>query len=91
MADDEAVDEVVEETPTVPDTATMQAKIDELTLALADRDVIVADLSAQVVAAKAANYDLLMQIPGTAPVEEVEETDDSDIDVSDLFGEDEDK
>jgi hypothetical protein len=74
-----------------PDLSTYQAKIDELTTVIADRDAVIADLTLQVTAAKAANYDLLMQVPGNETVtEDVDESDEVDVDVDDLFGDDKD-
>jgi hypothetical protein len=85
---DEEVEETEVEAPETPDLAAYEAKIDELTNTIAERDAAIADLGIQVSAAKAHNYDLLMQI-GT-PNEEIAADTGSDesFDIDDLFGED---
>lgn len=81
----EPTDDSVDTTATV-DVSVYQAKIDELTLqnvALSDQLAQAAiDLATQ----KAANYDLLMQIPGSdeTPDDSVDESDE-DFDLDDLF------
>jgi len=95
MADDNTPDEgeTTDETPandTTPDVEdSAAAKVEVLMAELAAKDATIADLTAQVTAAKAANYDLLMQIPGTTPATpEPDESDETDVDIDDLFGED---
>lgn len=66
------------------------AKVEILNAQLAERDATIVALQGEITAAKAANYDLLMQIPGSAPAapETPADDDETDIDVDDLFGED---
>jgi hypothetical protein len=88
--EEEGTEPVVEEeaTPEVPDTAAYEAKIAELTGIIAERDSAIADLGTQDSAAKAHNYDLLMQI-GATPNEEIAADTgvDESFDIDDLFGE----
>jgi hypothetical protein len=78
------------ETETV-DISVYEAKIAELNQAIADRDAQIATLTAEVTAAKAANYDLL----NTSPVNDIDAGDELTPEVVDilpenLFGKDED-
>ncbi len=87
----EPVVEPVIEPDAGPDLSTLEAKITELTALVAERDATIADLGAQLVASKAANYDLLMATPATGVVTEPNPADDDtdpDITPADLFGED---
>lgn len=79
-----------------PDISAYEAKIVELTGIIAERDLVIADLTGQVTATKAANYDLLMAAPMTGDVvtddasNKDETPDETDVDFSDLFGKDKD-
>jgi hypothetical protein len=87
MDDDETESVVVDDGP---DVTVLQAKIDELTGVIAERDASIADLGAQLVASKAANYDLLMAVGGdsTDDTDVVDDSVDDEITIDDLFGED---
>lgn len=75
---------------TGPDADVLAAKIAELETAIAERDAAIADRDAEIVRWKAANYDLLMQIPGDDTESVADDTlgpdDDGDgPDIDDLF------
>ena len=77
--------ETPSEAPTTTDSSVYEAKISELTAALAGKDAEIANHVSALVAAKAANYDLLMSVP--QDVENVNQdpaTDDS-VNIDDLF------
>jgi len=81
-ASEELNPEVPNTTPDAPEDNTADlaaAKVAELTLALAAKDQRIAELTAEVQAAKAANYDLLMATPGADATTE----DGGDIDADD--------
>lgn len=82
-------DESVE--PVETDVSAYVAKISQLESALAEKDAAIADLGNQLTAAKAANYDLLMNppIPDTNVEDETSDSDDTDVDIDDLFGDSE--
>ena len=75
-----------------PDSGAYEAKIAELSAQLEAKDVEIAALGAQLNAAKAHNYDLLMgaSVPDEEPVVIEDEVDDADTDIDDLFGKDDD-
>jgi hypothetical protein len=82
---------------TTPDASTVDntaeladAKIAELTLVIAAKDQRIAELTAEVQAAKAANYDLLMATPqgGDENPDDPDNTDDSEFDAEDVSIED---
>lgn len=77
------------EAAVTPDISAFEAKITELTQAVIDRDAIIADRDAKLVAAKAANYDLLMSVPNETDEQDIpvdEETSENDgPDIDDLF------
>lgn len=62
------VDSTDVDTPVVevPDISVYEAKIAELNSTLAERDATIATKDAEISAAKVANYDLLMSVPGDA-------------------------
>ena len=69
------------------DVSVYEAKISELNGVIAELGTTITALTADLTAAKAANYDLLMTPPGTAEPDSVESVgeDDSDTDIDDLF------
>lgn len=92
MDEDETVEstEGVEETEesTVPEADVYEAKIAQLEADLAAQIANVSNLTAQLAAAKAANYDLLTQTGTTAAVDEVPA--DEDVSIDDLLFQEED-
>lgn len=76
------------------DTSVFEAKIAELTAALAAKEVELAAKDAELIAAKAVNYDLLMATPVEPDTmddpADGESGDDADITIDDLFGKDDD-
>jgi heme-binding NEAT domain protein len=74
-----------ETAPEGPDVDTLNAKIQALTDSHSVKDALIADLTNQIVAAKAANYDLLVS-SGSTPVETVTEDDGDGPDIDDFFG-----
>lgn len=74
--------------------STRDAKIAELTAEIESLGNTIVERDAEIVSWKAKNYDLVLQIPATSTIEDVEDNDDigdSDIDLDndeDLFGKD---
>lgn len=90
MPDDETGAEAtteVAETPTV-DVALYEAKIAELTAINAELTATIATKDAEIVAAKAANYDLLTAtpIPDVEAGDQISPDATEDISIDDLFG-----
>lgn len=75
-------------TPPIIDTAAYEAKISLLNDSLAAKDLSIAELNAQILKQKAANYDLLTQVSNENTTEE-ENNDptiqDETLDIEDLF------
>lgn len=91
MTDENTATEPVEENGNVAETVDVsayEAKIETLNATIAERDAALVASAAELTAAKAANYDLLMAVPGTAEVVPDEVSDETDTDISDLFGKD---
>jgi len=75
---------------TKPDVDAYQAKIDQLNADLAARDALIAERDSALSAAKAANYDLLVNGPGNQKLDDtatvVDDLDnDTDISIDDFF------
>lgn len=69
--------------------STREAKIEELTGTIAERDTAIADSLSELTRQKAKNFDLAMQIPGGNPVDASRhEPDNSGITIDDLFKKD---
>ena len=81
---------VADEVATPVDVSVYEAKIAELESAVADRDNVIIAKDAEITAAKAANYDLLMSVPSdTDDTNVIVDDSDESVDYSDLFGKDE--
>jgi hypothetical protein len=72
------------DTPPVIDATAYEAKIASLVASSADKDSLIAQLNAQIIAQKAANYDLLTQVRGDQPLEQDTELDIPDDDTPDI-------
>lgn len=81
------------EVETGPDSEAYEAKIAELASQLESSNAKVSELETMLTAAKAANYDLLVSVAGNTDDTLNGDTgvtdDDADVDVDDLFGDDE--
>lgn len=77
--------------PESVDVSVFEAKITELNQAIADRDATIATLTAELTAAKAANYDLLTSSP-VADIDAGDELSPEVVDIlpENLFGKDDD-
>lgn len=91
MSENDTATEPVDDASSVAETVDVsayEAKIETLNATIAERDATILASAAELTASKAANYDLLMAVPGTAEVVPDEVSDESDTDISDLFGKD---
>lgn len=76
---------------TTIDPASYQAKIDQLNATIAAHEKTLADRESELTAAKAANYDLLMngtpkELDDTATVVVEDDSDSANVTIDDLFG-----